>query len=268
MKKINVVFKKLGFVAAMLLSNLIFSQNETKPITDSIPSNKLDEVVVTGVLNAKSRLESSVSVSSIGIKQIEQSAPRTTGEVFRNIPGVRAESSGGEGNANFNVRGVPVSSGGSRYLQLQEDGLPVMLFGDTSFGNSDNWLRIDSNIGRIESIRGGSASTQTSNGPAGIINMISKTGKTESGSISSTTGVDFKTNRLDFEYGTPLANGISYHIGGFVRSGEGPRSAGYNASQGGQFKANITKKFESGYIRTSFKLLNDRTPMYLPMPML
>jgi hypothetical protein len=52
-----------------------------------------------------------------------QSAPRST-EVFW----IRAESSGGEGNANFNVRGVPVSSGGSRYLQLQEDGLPVMLF--------------------------------------------------------------------------------------------------------------------------------------------
>ncbi len=268
MRKIKVLQKRIGLVTAILLSNLIFSQNVTKPITDTIKSNKLDEVVVTGVLNAKSRIESSVSVSSIGIKQIEQSAPRSTGEVFRNIPGVRAESSGGEGNANFNVRGVPVSSGGSRYLQLQEDGLPVMLFGDTSFGNSDNWLRIDSNIGRIESIRGGSASTQTSNGPAGIINMISKTGKTEGGSISSTTGLDFNTNRLDFEYGTPLANGISYHIGGFVRSGEGPRSTGYNASQGGQFKANITKKFESGYIRTSFKFLNDRTPMYLPMPML
>ncbi|MFT4612679.1 MAG: outer membrane receptor protein involved in Fe transport [Flavobacterium sp.] len=231
-------------------------------------ANVLDDVIITGVVNPKSRLESSVSVSSIGIKQIEQSAPRSTGEVFRNIPGIRAESSGGEGNANFNVRGVPVSSGGSRYLQLQEDGLPVMLFGDTSFGNADNWLRIDSNIGRVESIRGGSASTQTTNGPAGIINMISKTGKTESGSIASTIGLDFNTNRLDFEYGTPLANGIFYHIGGFVRSGEGPRSAGYNASQGGQFKANITKEFKSGYIRTSFKFLNDRTPMYLPMPML
>jgi hypothetical protein len=66
--------------------------------------------------------------------------------------------------------------------------------------------------------------------------MISKTGKTESGSIASTIGLDFNTNRLDFEYGTPLANGIFYHIGGFVRSGEGPRSTGYNASQGGQFK--------------------------------
>jgi outer membrane receptor protein involved in Fe transport len=174
MKKINLLLKGLGFVLAMLLSNATFSQNENAVVKDSTKTNKLDEVVVTGVVNRKSRLESSVSVSSIGAKQIEQSAPRTTGEVFRNIPGVRAESSGGEGNANFNVRGVPVSSGGSRYLQLQEDGLPVMLFGDTSFGNSDNWLRIDSNIGRIESIRGGSASTQTSNGPAGIINMISK----------------------------------------------------------------------------------------------
>jgi hypothetical protein len=124
-----------------------------------------------------------------------------------------------------------------------------------------------SNIGRVESIRGGSASTQTTNGPAGII-MISKTGKTESGSIASTIGLDFNTNRLDFEYGTPLANGIFYHIGGFVRSGEGPRSAGYNASQGGQFKANITKEFKSGYILLALSFLNDRTPMYLPMPML
>lgn len=263
---ITLVTSYIGFKTLEI--NVSVNDNTVQNITLVEDANVLDDVIITGVVNPKSRLESSVSVSSIGTKQIEQSAPRTTGEVFRNIPGVRAESSGGEGNANFNVRGVPVSSGGSRYLQLQEDGLPVMLFGDTSFGNSDNWLRIDSNIGRVESIRGGSASTQTSNGPAGIINMISKTGKTESGSVSSTIGLDFNTNRLDFEYGTPLANGISYHIGGFVRSGEGPRASGYNASQGGQFKANITKEFKTGYIRTSFKFLNDRTPMYLPMPML
>ena len=265
-RNITLVASYIGFKTLEI--NVSVSNNTVQNITLVEDANVLNDVVVTGVVNPKSRLESSVSVSSIGTKQIEQSAPRTTGEVFRNIPGVRAESSGGEGNANFNVRGVPVSSGGSRYLQLQEDGLPVMLFGDTSFGNSDNWLRIDSNIGRVESIRGGSASTQTSNGPAGIINMISKTGKTESGSVSSTVGLDFNTNRLDFEYGTPLANGISYHIGGFVRSGEGPRAAGYNASQGGQFKANITKEFKNGFIRTSFKFLNDKSPMYLPMPML
>ena len=228
----------------------------------------LDEIVITGVVNPKSKLESSVSISSLGVNAIEQAAPRSAGELFRNIPGIRAESSGGEGNANFNVRGVPVSSGGSRYFQIQEDGLPLNLFGDTSFGNSDNFLRIDSNIGRVEAIRGGSASTQTSNGPAGIINMISKTGDVEGGSIMATYGLDYQTNRMDFEYGTPLGNGLSYHIGGFMRTGEGPRNIGYQGNKGGQIKANITKKFNSGFVRTYFKYLNDKSVMYLPMPML
>jgi hypothetical protein len=75
------------------------------------------------------------------------------------------------------------------YLQLQEDGLPVMLFGDTSFGNADNWLRIDSNIGRVESIRGGSASLKQLMDQQ--VSMISKTGKTESGSVASTIGLEF-----------------------------------------------------------------------------
>jgi hypothetical protein len=34
---------------------------------------------------------------------------------FRNIPGVRAESSGGEGNANFNVRCTCISGGHDIY---------------------------------------------------------------------------------------------------------------------------------------------------------
>jgi outer membrane receptor protein involved in Fe transport len=229
-------------------------------------AQSLNEIIVTGVVNPKSKLASSVSVSTMDAKLIEQAAPRSAGELFRNIPGIRAESSGGEGNANFNVRGIPVSSGGSRYFQIQEDGLPLMLFGDTSFGNADNFLRIDSNIGRVEAIRGGSASTQTSNGPAGIINMISKTGSIEGGSLATTFGIDYQTSRLDFEYGTPLGNGLSYHIGGFMRTGEGPRNIGYQGNKGGQIKANLTKTFENGYVRTYFKFLNDRSVMYMPMP--
>ena len=223
-------------------------------------------VLIGSVGDPRSRIESSISVSSIGLQQIEQSAPRTSGEVFRNIPGIRAESSGGDGNGNYNVRGVPVSSGGSRYLQIQEDGLPLNLFGDTSFGNADNFLRIDSNIGRVEAIRGGSASTQTSNGPAGIINMISKTGNVEGGSIGATYGLDFQTSRLDFEYGTKISDNLYYHIGGFMRVGEGPREIGYQGNKGGQIKANITKEFNNGYVRTYFKFLNDRSVMYMPMP--
>ena len=247
---------------------IVNSSNATVNAIIKENAQSLDEVIITGVVNPKSKLESSVSISTISAVKIAQSTPRTTSEIFRSIPGVRSESSAGEGNSNFNVRGVPVSSGGSRYLQLQEDGLPLNLFGDTSFGNSDNWLRADANIARVEAIRGGSASTQTSNGPAGIINLISKTGSTEGGSVSKMVGLDYNTNRVDFEYGTPLENGLSFHVGGFMRTGEGPRATGFNANKGGQIKANITKKFKSGYIRTYLKFLNDKTAMYMPMPML
>ena len=79
----------------------------------------LDDVVVTGVANPRSKIESSVSVTTLKPALIEQSTPRSTAEIFRTIPGIRTESSGGEGNTNISVRGVPISAGGSKYLQLQ-----------------------------------------------------------------------------------------------------------------------------------------------------
>src|SRR6202022_4645341 len=33
-----------------------------------------------------------------------------------------------------------------------------------------------------------------------------------------------------------------------------------------QLKANVTREFDSGYVRLNFKLLNDRAPVYLPEP--
>jgi len=226
----------------------------------------MDEIVVTGTAGGTTKLQSSVSVSSIGSEQIADYAPRSTAEIFRNIPGVRSESSGGEGNANIAVRGLPVASGGAKFLQLHEDGLPVMEFGDIAFGNADIFLRADYSIDRIESIRGGSASTFASNSPGGVINFISKTGKEAGGSIGATIGLDFKSTRVDFEYGTPINDSLRFHVAGFYRDGEGPRRSGYNGNSGGQIKANITKEFENGYVRLYFKYLNDRATGILPMP--
>ena len=230
-------------------------------------SESLDEVIVTGVVNPRSKIESSISVTSMRAKTIEQSAPRSTAEIFRTIPGIRSESSGGEGNANIAVRGVPISSGGSKYVQIQEDGLPVLLFGDISFGTADIFTRFDYNVKRIEAIRGGSASTLTSNAPGGIINIISKNGKNEGGVIGTTFGLDYNTFRTDFSYGTRIGDGLYLHAGGFYRAGEGVRETGFTANNGGQFKLNLTKEFENGSVRLYSKHLNDKAAAYLPMPM-
>ncbi|NHM03105.1 TonB-dependent receptor domain-containing protein [Flavobacterium celericrescens] len=229
-------------------------------------TSDLNEVVVTGVVNPKTKLKSSVSITTVNAKQIEQSAPRSTAEIFRTIPGIRSESSGGEGNSNISVRGVPISSGGSKYLQIQEDGLPVLLYGDISFGTADIFTRFDRNVAKIEAIRGGSASTLSSNSPGGIINFISKTGKTEGGSMATSFGLDYNDFRTDVEYGSRIGEGLYFHVGGFYRAGEGVRSPGFTANNGGQFKFNITKEFENGSVTIYTKFLNDRAAAYMPMP--
>tara|TARA_R110002012_G_scaffold274803_1_gene461187 strand:+ start:384 stop:2996 length:2613 start_codon:yes stop_codon:yes gene_type:complete len=229
-------------------------------------AESLDAIVVTGVTNPKAKIESSVSVTTLGTTSITQSAPRTTAEIFRTIPGIRSESSGGEGNSNISVRGVPISSGGSKYVQIQEDGLPVLLYGDISFATADIFTRFDANVKRIEAIRGGSASTQTSNAPGGIINIISKTGQSEGGTIGTTFGANYDSFRTDFAYGTEIADNLYMHAGGFYRVGEGIRDAGFTGNNGGQFKLSLMKKFDKGSVRVYGKYLNDRAIAYLPGP--
>lgn len=229
-------------------------------------ANVLNDVVVTGVVNPRTKIKSSVSITTLDVNQVQQSAPRSTAEIFRTIPGIRSESSGGEGNSNISVRGVPISSGGSKYLQIQEDGLPVLLFGDIAFATADIFTRFDGNVARIEAIRGGSASTLASNSPGGIINFISKTGKTEGGTMMTSFGLDYNNFRTDLDFGAKIGDGLYFHAGGFYRAGEGVRKTGFTSNNGGQVKFNVTKEFEKGSVTVYAKFLNDRAAAYMPMP--
>ncbi len=261
----EVTFSKRA-IAAHIAAALSLSTVATGVRAQEGPS-VLEEVIVTGVVRGgATKLEASVSVSSVGGDDLIDLAPRSAAELFRALPGIRAESSGGGGNANLTVRGIPLATGGSKYMQIHEDGLPVLEYGDINFGNTDNWLRADWTIDRIESIRGGSASTFASNSPGGIINMISKTGEDEGGSIGISAGLDYDEFRTDFEYGGFLTDSIHYHIGGFFRDGEGVRETGFNGDNGGQIKANITKEFDDGFLRLYVKHIDDRVTTYLPSP--
>ena len=238
----------------------------TAPTVKSDDALKLDAVVVTGTSTRLSKMKQSVSVSTLDSEQIEKTGATSAAELLRSIPGIRSESSGGEGNANITVRGVPISAGGARYVQLQEDGLPVLLFGDIAFGTADQFVRADYSIDRLEVIRGGSASTLATNSPGGIVNFISKTGEEPGGTFGLTLGTHPREFRVDADYGGRLGEKTTFHVGGFERFGEGGRPTGYNASKGGQIKANITQQLDNGYVRLSLKVLDDRTPTFLPVP--
>ena len=220
----------------------------------------------TGVARGRDLLDSAISTSALDENEIRKFAPRSVGEIFRNIPGMRAEAAGGEGAANISIRGLPLALGGAKFLQLQEDGMPVLEFGDIAFGTADQFLRADLTLSQVQAIRGGSASTFSSNSPGGVINLISKTGETEGGAVELTAGLDYETYRMDFDYGAKITDTLRFNIGGFYRQGEGPRATGADSWKGGQVKFNLTKTFDGGYIRLYAKFLDDKTPAYQAAP--
>jgi outer membrane receptor protein involved in Fe transport len=266
--------KPLAIAASLALLALASAQAQTaapaaepaKTAEDANDTLKMERIVVTGTSTARSKMKSSVSVSTLDTDQIQKSGASSAAEVLRSIPGIRSESSGGEGNANITVRGAPISAGGSRYLQLQEDGLPVLLFGDAAFGTADQFVRADYFLDTVQAVRGGSASTAATNSPAGIVNFISKTGQIGGGSAGLTVGLDHKQARLDFDVGGRLGPKTRFEIGGFQRIGEGPRNTNVTVEDGGQLRMNLTQEFDGGFVRVNFKRLDDKTPTYLPVP--
>jgi outer membrane cobalamin receptor len=117
---------KPSSLAASLLCLCLAAQAQTAEPADAAAEPaadkaglQLDKVVITGTTTGRSKMLQSVSVSTLSADKIAKSGATSSAELLRTVPGLRAESSGGEGNANLTVRGAPISAGGSRYLQLQ-----------------------------------------------------------------------------------------------------------------------------------------------------
>jgi outer membrane receptor protein involved in Fe transport len=258
-----IVPNAVALACALTVAHMGSAWAQTAANNDTL---KLDEVVVTGTASGASKMKQSNSISTVGVDQILQAQPTNSSDILRTIPGVRAESSGGGGNANVTVRGLPISAGGARYVQFQEDGLPVLLFGDVAFATPDMFLRADGSLERLEVVRGGSASTLGTNAPGGIINFISKTGDEPGGSMGVTTGLGYDEKRFDFDYSGKLGEKTRFFVGGYANMGQGPRNASANGVQGHQIKANITQDVDNGFVRLNFKTLDDKSPLFMPAP--
>jgi iron complex outermembrane receptor protein len=231
-------------------------------------SQSLKEVVITGSSSPRSKLESSIAITTLGAKAIEDRAPISTAAILQTIPGFVVESSGGEVGNNLFARGIP-SAGAYEYVQIQEDGLPVFEDGALQFANADNWYRLDETVSKMEAVRGGSASIFASNAPGGIINFISKTGQNDFQGRAKLIVGDYGLLRTDLNLsGALVQDKLFFNVGGFYRADDGIRKTGFTANKGGQVKMNLTYKFDDGgYLRLNYKKLDDRNTFYLPIPL-
>ncbi len=244
------------------------SSGETQSLNFSLEPDVLDfdAVVVTGVQNPKTKLQSSVAISTMNSAQIRENAPMSTADLLQTIPGFVVETSGGEVGNNLFARGIP-AAGAYEFVQIQEDGLPVFEDGALQFANADNWVRVDETVERMESVRGGSGSIFATNAPGGIINFISKTGGSNFEGTGKLSVGDFGLFRTDLNFGGPIGERLRYNVGGFYRYDDGIRSPGFPANRGGQVKANMTYLFDKGYVRGYVKHLDDRNLFLLPIPL-
>ncbi|MDZ7879952.1 MAG: TonB-dependent receptor [Saprospiraceae bacterium] len=225
----------------------------------------LDEVVVTGVFDKRSALSSSIAISSLGTKQIDRIVPVSAADLLKNVPGIYVNSSLGEIRNTVNARGVTTGrnngSSGYDYVSMQEDGLPVVnaLMGDFS---PDMFTRVDATLGKLEAVRGGSASITGANAPGGIFNYISKTGGDKlEGEVRARFGLEGNGKnpyyRGDFNIGGPLSKNLTYNVGGFYRQSNGAQYPGYAANYGGQVKGNLLYKYGTGSLKLLVKVLDD-----------
>ncbi|PKB13477.1 outer membrane receptor protein involved in Fe transport [Novosphingobium kunmingense] len=259
----------VALAAAASIAAPTFAQDAAAP-ADSEETG-LDEIVVTASGRDKSRLDSSVSVTSVDAELVDAFKPSSEAEVFRMIPGIQVPgTSGPGGNSNIAVRGLPVATGGSPFVQIQEDGLPVVLFGDIQFGNNDYWTRFDASVERVESVRGGGSTTFASQAPGAVINYISHTGKKEGGFVSLSKGVNYDETKVDFRYGGPINDTLRFHLGGQFKTGRGPLGADFNVSDSIQVKGNVTQDIAdgNGYFRLLFKVADTQEPNYTGAPAL
>lgn len=223
----------------------------------------LDEVVVTGVFDPRTRMQASVAISTLSSIQLDRIVSSSSVDLLKNIPGVYVNSAKGEVGSSVYTRGLNYN-GGFFYVSMQEDGLPVM--GISGLVNPDAYLRADATIQRVEVVRGGTASILGPNAPGGIFNYVSKKGgQTLAGEVRTRVGLEGNGKNVyargDFNIGGPLSKdkSLTFNVGGFYRNADGPKNPGYKLSYGGQIKANVVKQYKSGSIKVYAKVLDDNT---------
>ena len=231
-------------------------------------TNDLAEVVVTGTATGGGvkKLDASFEITTASLEEIRDSQPSSAADMLKIVPGIWAESSGGEAGANIELAGFP-GGGDAPYVTYQLNGSPIFpSSGNISFMDNSSQFRIDESVERAEVLQGGPG-VVFSNGQLGATaNFILRQGTADPhGDIGITFGTDHGY-RLDGFYGGPLTQDWFVSIGGFYRDSDGVRDSQFPADNGGQLTGTLTHKWDEGKIMFFARVLDDKNLFITDIP--
>ena len=112
-------FKLCVSPLALVVALPAFAQSTDDATSATAEEDTLNQIVVTASSGNRAAIDSAVSVTSIDADIIENFKPQSESEIYRLIPGIQtAGTAGPGGNSNIAVRGLPVATGGSPFVQL------------------------------------------------------------------------------------------------------------------------------------------------------
>ncbi|WP_084250355.1 TonB-dependent receptor domain-containing protein [Sphingomonas mali] len=274
---------RLGFKAALLVGSAILpatgamaqetpgATQSAPPSTDqATPSNTeaqsdgqtLNDIVVVGNTSGKRTLfNSSSDVTLANAADIQRKAPRSTAEALELVPGIFVEGTAGAVSNNYSVRGL--RGGAQTFIQLEEDGMPIIYGG----GGADEYFQNDITIDRLEAVEGGTSGVLAVNGAAATINFISlKPSYDRATAMARFTGTSYGELRTDGYFSAPLADNVAFSVGGYVTSNPGFRRSDFDYTTY-HFKAMLETKFAGGgFLRFTFKKGDQHDAYYADMP--
>ena len=220
-----------------------------------------DEIVVIG--NKETRLlEASVPVTIIDSDTILEQAPRNIADAFINIPSMQIDNGAGNNDNQYRFRGV--GAGGTQFLELEEDGIPIMR------DAPDFLYRVHNGIDSIDVIRGGNSPILRTAAIGAVIDFRYKEGSLDGheGDIYF-QGSDFDQRRVEGWLGGPLTDNISYSLSGYYTTDNGIREVDFAANEGYNLHGSLKYHFEddSGYFKVSARRLDESAIVYLAVPL-
>lgn len=253
----------LAVVGALGFTSAAFAQQETE--NTNTGNSEVERIVVTGVPGGTPtrKVDTSFAITNMSEEDIKRLAPKSTADIFKAVPGVWAESSGGQSGANIFVRGFP-GGGDAPFVTLQLQGVPVFTPPTLSFLENSSLFRMDETISFMDALRGGPNSVLSNGQPGLTSNFLLKEGSEETEGLIKYTGSDYNLKRVDGLVSGELAEDLYFMAGGYVYTSPGIRDTGFDTEDGKQFTLNITKELDNGKFSVFTRVTDDHGIWYLP----
>ncbi len=234
------------------------------------PENKpaeAQQVVVTGSALGRGlrKVDAPYSITTATEEQMKEAAPLSTADLFKIVPGVYAETSGGQTGPNIEVAGFP-GGGDANYVTIQLNGAPIFPAPTLSFMDNSSMFRLDDTIDHMEALVSGPNTVLSNGQPGATMNFILKTGEGGDEGLFRTTFGTGNARRYDAYYGGKISDGWFATIGGFYRTDNGVRDSQFPTNDGYQLTGTLTRLLEDGKVTLYARTLKDKNLFFTAIP--